>query len=177
MKNVSPRLVSMQCALLCAVSFSVSAQSNMVDSRPCNESPEYRAMDFWIGEWEVETAKGAAAGINRIEPVLDGCIVLENWTGKNGYSGKSFNLFHRDTSKWEQVWVDNQGQMTRYEGEAKDGNIYYRSERVDPDGKKVPMKMTFFPKGPDQLRQLGEASTDGGKTWTTEYDLLYKRKK
>jgi hypothetical protein len=27
------------------------------------------------------------------------------------------------------------------------------------------------------VRQLGEASADGGATWTVEYDLLYKRKK
>jgi hypothetical protein len=132
-------------------------------------------MDFWIGEWEVESAQGAPAGINKIEVVLDGCIILENWTGRNGYSGKSFNLYHRNTSKWEQIWVDNQGQLTRYEGEAKEGNIYYRSERVNPDGKKVPIKMTYFPKG-NQLRQLGEVSADGGATWTVEYDLLYKRK-
>jgi hypothetical protein len=174
MKNVSARLLWLQCVLLSAVS--AAAQTGAVQTRPCKESPEYRGMDFWIGEWEVETAQGAPAGINKIELILDGCIVLENWTGKNGYAGRSFNLFHGDTSKWEQIWVDNQGQMTRYEGEAKDGNIYYRSERVD-DGKKVPMKMTFIPKGPDQLRQFGEASADGGKTWTVEYDLLYKRKK
>ena len=62
--------------------------------------------------------------------------------------------------------MDNQGQVTRYEGEAKDGNIYYRTERVGPDGKKTMNKMTFFPKGPDQVRQFGETSTDGGATWT-----------
>jgi hypothetical protein len=161
--------------LLSAVS--AAAQTGTVQTRPCKESPAYRGMDFWIGEWDVVNAlNGAPAGTNRIELTLDGCIVLENWTGKNGYAGKSFNLYHPETSKWEQIFVDNQGQLTRYEGEAKDGNIYYRSERVD-DGKKVPMKMTFFPKGPDELRQLGEASTDGGASWSVEYDLLYKRKK
>ncbi len=175
MKNVSPRLVLMQCVLLSA--FSLSATAQQVNSRPCKESPAYRGMDFWMGEWDVETAKGAPAGASKIELILDGCIILENWTGKNGYAGKSFNLFHSDSSKWEQIWVDNQGQVTRYEGDAKDGNIYYRSERVDADGKKVLMKMTFFPKGPDQVRQFGEISPDGGATWTPEYDLLYKRKK
>jgi hypothetical protein len=103
--------------------------------------------------------------------------VLENWTGQNGYAGKSFNLFHRDSSKWEQIWVDNQGQVTRYEGEAKDGNIYYRTEGVGPDGKTTLNRMTFFQKAPDQVRQLGEKSQDGGASWSTEYDLLYKRKK
>ncbi len=159
------------------VSLAAAQAPTVVETRPCKESPEYRGMDFWVGEWEVESARGRPAGDSKIELVLDGCIVLENWTGRNGYTGKSFNLFHHDSSTWEQIWVDNQGQVTRYEGKAKDGNIYYRTERVDPDGKKTPARMTFFPQGPDRVRQLGETSTDGGATWTVEYDLLYKRKK
>jgi hypothetical protein len=27
------------------------------------------------------------------------------------------------------------------------------------------------------LRQFGETSTDGGKTWTPSFDLIYHRKK
>jgi hypothetical protein len=40
---------------------------------------------------------------------------------------------------------------------------------------KTLQKMTFF----DQhgtVRQLGETSTDDGKTWTVAYDLVYTRK-
>jgi len=171
MRNVRTVVVMLSLALA-MLSSNVRAQGT-----PCAQDPAFRAMDFWMGEWEVETAQGKAAGKSRIELVLDGCIVLENWTGQNGYAGKSFNLFHPDSSKWEQIWVDNQGQRTTYEGEAKDGNIYYRTETVEPDGKKVPARMTFFQNGPDQVRQLGEKSTDGGATWTVEYDLLYQRKK
>ena len=177
MKKVSPTWVLMQSVAFSLISILTSAQTPAVPSRPCKEAPEFRGMDFWIGEWVVETAQGRPAGQSKIELVLDGCIVLENWTGQNGYAGKSFNLFHSDSSKWEQIWVDNQGQVTRYEGEAKDGNIYYRTERVGPDGKKTLSKMTFFPKGPGEVRQFGETSADGGATWTAEYDLLYKRKK
>jgi hypothetical protein len=146
-------------------------------SRPCEEAPEFRALDFWIGDWAVETKEGKPAGSNRIELVLGSCIVLENWTGANGYEGKSFNLFHRETSKWEQVWVDNMGQMTKYEGEAREGNLYYRTEERGADGKTTLRRMTFYRVAPDQVRQLGEASQDAGKTWTIEYDLLYKRRK
>jgi hypothetical protein len=164
-------------AFFFAFSSPAAAQApTLVESRPCKESPQYRGMDFWVGEWEVETAQGKPAGSSKIELILDGCIVLENWTGRNGYAGKSFNLYHSDSSKWEQLWVDNQGQLTRYEGEAKSGDIFYRTESVGPGGKKTLRRMTFFQKGPD-VRQLGETSTDGGATWTVEYDLLYKRKK
>ena len=104
-------------------SLAVAQTPTLVESRPCKESPGYRGMDFWVGEWEVETAQGRPAGSSKIELVLDGCIVVENWTGRNGYAGKSFNLYHSDSSKWEQFWVDNQGQVTRREG-LNDPKIY-----------------------------------------------------
>jgi hypothetical protein len=68
------------------------------------------------------------------------------------------------------------GQMTKYEGEARDGNIYYRAEERAPDGKTTLRRMTFYRVGADQVRQHGESSTDAGKTWSVDYDLLYKRR-
>ena len=38
------------------------------------------------------------------------------------------------------------------------------------------VRMTFFNQGPNQVRQLGHISTDGGKTWTVTFDLTYVRK-
>ena len=38
------------------------------------------------------------------------------------------------------------------------------------------VRMTFFNQGPNQVRQLGQISTDGGQTWGVSYDLTYIRK-
>jgi hypothetical protein len=38
-------------------------------------------------------------------------------------------------------------------------------------------KLTFYNLGPDKVRQHGEISKDKGTTWSTEYDLEYRRKK
>lgn len=46
-----------------------------------------------------------------------------------------------------------------------------------PGSRLAKVRMTFFNQGPDQVRQLGEQSVDGGKTWTTSYDLVYRRRK
>jgi hypothetical protein len=37
-------------------------------------------------------------------------------------------------------------------------------------------RMTFHNLGKDKVRQHGENSNDGGKTWQTSYDLEYRRK-
>jgi hypothetical protein len=36
------------------------------------------------------------------------------------------------------------------------------------------MTYTKLPRG--EVRQFGENSADGGKTWTTSFDLIYARK-
>ncbi|MGH9322695.1 MAG: hypothetical protein ACRD21_08435 [Vicinamibacteria bacterium] len=177
MKNVSPRWMPMQFAVLLMISTAAAAQIAPADSRRCERNAGYRGMDFWIGNWDVETSEGKPAGKSQIELILGSCIILETWAGTGGYEGKSFNLFHPSTGRWEQIWVDNMGQITKYEGEAKDGDIYYRAESRDPDGTPALRKMTFYRKGPDQVRQFGESSKDGGKSWTVDYDLLYKRRK
>jgi hypothetical protein len=176
MRNVSPRWIPAQFLLLLSISAAVAAQSPAPDPRPCEKDPGYRAMDFWIGAWNVETAQGKPAGKSHIELILGSCIVLENWSGANGYEGKSFNLYLPDTSTWEQIWVDNAGEITKYEGEARGGNIYYRAHSKDPDGTAILRKMTFFKKDGDEVRQLGESSKDAGKTWTVDYDLIYRRR-
>jgi hypothetical protein len=48
---------------------------------------------------------------------------------------------------------------------------------VNRQGAPILQRMTFTPIDSATVRQFGETSTDGGKTWTTGYDLFYHRKK
>ena len=46
---------------------------------------------------------------NRITKVLDGCVILEEFTGTAGtrLDGRSFSTYDRATRRWKQTWVDN----------------------------------------------------------------------
>ena len=128
--------------------------------------------------------KGATAALARqvcrgIESVEGGCVIHEQYSNPGGYSGRSFNAYDRERKQWEQFWVDNQGGVHHYVGHARGGNMYYEAKNVQFSGMKAPgtVRMTFFKLGPDRIRQLGEQSTDGGRTWTTMYDLTYTRRK
>jgi tetratricopeptide (TPR) repeat protein len=151
------------------------------NARPCAFRPESRQLDFWIGEWDV-TQTGAPAGVNasrsRIESVENGCVIAEYYETPLGYAGRSYNAYEADKKRWEQFWVDNAGGLHHYVGHARAGNMYYEAEFVPP-GAAAPARarMTFFNQGSDQVRQLGEQSTDGGKTWTVSYDLTYRRRR
>jgi hypothetical protein len=70
--------------------------------------------------------------------------------------------------------VDSRGTITHYFGSFHDGNLYYEADQFGSHNK---VRMTFFNQGPSQVRQLGEISTDDGRTWSTTYDLTYLRKK
>lgn len=153
-------------------------------ARPCEFDDNYKAFDFWVGEWTVLTAgvpantPPASLPQNRIEKILNGCVILENWMpSPTAGGGKSFNIYNSTTRKWEQFWVDSVGTVVHFIGEVRDGNMYYASESVGANGQKNMSKMTFFNQGPDRLRQLWERSTDGGKTWTVAFDGMYMRKK
>jgi len=147
-------------------------------AEPCKNSPEYRQFDFWVGEWNVQNPLGQPAGTSSIQQILNDCIVFENWTGQGGYTGKSFNLYNKVTGKWEQIWVDSMGAITKYEGQlVKDGVLEYHYGSKEADGSTMQHRLTFFKLGPDRVRQFSETSVDDGKTWSTEYDLTYIRKK
>ena len=151
---------------------------------PCTTDPVYRQFDFWIGEWDVYAKNGKKAGDSKIDLILDSCIILENWKSANVsqgvyYAGKSFNTYNAATKQWQQTWVDNTGNTTEFlRGNGSDGKIVYYADKVmDPKGKSFMRRLTFTKLSNDKVRQFGERSDDEGKTWTTEYDLEYRRKK
>ncbi len=79
------------------------------DEQVCSDFEVYHQLDFWVGEWEVVDRQGALQGHNRIEKILNGCVVFENWTSANGSEGKSWFYLDPVNQSWKQVWVTEQG--------------------------------------------------------------------
>lgn len=140
---------------------------------PCAFSPEARQFDFWIGSWDVRTPQGDLAGTNDVKPGAGGCVLVENWKSAQGGPGQSLNFYDPDAKLWRQIWVDSNAQVTRFEGTFTEGQMRFHGERVMTGGQRVPVKMTFTPLPDGRVRQMGESSSDGGKSWSVEYDLYY----
>lgn len=150
------------------------------NQRPCAYSAENRQFDFWLGEWAVTTTQGSVpAGDSKIELILEDCVVQENWKSLNSpYSGKSYNIYNQAQKRWEQYWVDNVGGNIFFYGGLKDGVMdYYTDEIPQAGGPSLKRHLQFIPVGNDKVRQFSRGSTDGGKTWSVEYDFTYTRKK
>lgn len=152
-------------AALLATSAMAEAQSG-----PC-DAPERRQFDFWVGDWRVTTPDGKHAGDNRIEKVLDGCALHESWQGAGGGRGFSYNAYDPERKVWHQTWVDKQGNLLLLEGGLRGGRMVLEG----PQGK-VLNRITWTPAQDGTVRQRWETSPDQGKTWTTVFDGLYRRK-
>ncbi len=157
------------------------AQNSYGQKLPCS-NPVYRQFDFWIGEWEAFGVDGTKAGNSKISLILDSCVILEEWTSAGiqqglRYAGKSFNTYNSTTKQWQQTWVDNVGGTNEYLiGKFENNQIIYSSTpfKFTKDSMAI-RKMTFTNLSPVKLRQHGEISKDKGISWTTEYDLDYRR--
>jgi hypothetical protein len=144
--------------------------------RPCTE-PEFHEFDFWIGTWEVRTPDGKVAGTNRIEPILDGCVLQESWRGAKGLQGSSLNMYVPSTKRWHQTWMDQQGTLLLLDGAFQDGSMVLRGESPSSQkpGVVTQQRITWTPASDGTVRQLWEASEDAGKSWTTVFDGRYSR--
>lgn len=139
-------------------------------------SDAHRALDFWVGQWTVATPDGKPSGTSRVERVLDGCVIMENWSTIGApYAGKSFNTYNPADGKWTQHWVDTSGASVLMSGGFEGRKLVYRRDLVRRDGTPAKARMTFFNAGDGRVRQLVEQSIDNGQTWTAQVDLRYTR--
>lgn len=147
------------------------------NQRPCAHLTENRALDFWVGDWEVRSQEGTVVGQNSITVENTDCWIHEHWSSGLGGAGESFNFYNATTRKWHQTWVDDQGEIAEFDGDFHDGAMRLEGYRQGPAKDRIPARLTLTPLPDGTVRQLGENSTDGGKTWTVLYDFIYARKK
>ena len=142
---------------------------------PSCDRPEHRQFDFWVGEWDV-TVSGKPAGTNSITKEMKGCVIHEHWSGGGGLRGESFNIWDRTRKKWHQTWVTDTGNLLVLEGEFVNGAMQMTGESMTAKGA-VTNRVTWTPNPDGSVRQFWESSTDGGNTWQTSFDGLYRRAK
>ena len=133
-----------------------------------------RQFDFWVGDWSV-TVGGQHAGDNRIDKILSGCALLENWTGAGGMSGKSLNFYDPVRERWHQTWIDDRGGSLALDGTFTAGSMVLSGTQQDKAGKTTLNRITWTALPSGQVRQVWETSADG-KSWTVAFDGLYTRK-
>ena len=151
--------------------------------QPDCKAPIHRQFDFWIGEWDVvpngqTPPPGQRPSVNVITSAHAGCVIVENWTANTGGTGMSVNIYDRSRGQWHQTWVDSVGGVHEYWGNLEgDRMVFHGTTPVPPNPNlRMRVRLTFFNQGPDRVRQLSERLNADG-TWTTNYDLIYTRRR
>lgn len=167
---------SLAAVLLVPGPAAVGAQ-DATNPEPCMDRAEARQFDFWVGHWDVyHPEEGRKLGENVIQPLLEGCGLLENWTGAGGSSGKSLNFFDAQRKTWRQVWVSDRGNVLDYRrGEFRNGAMRFEGLTIDPAGDTTLQKLTFYAVSGDTVRQVFESSKDG-ETWSTDWVGIYVKR-
>lgn len=139
-------------------------------TEPCKYDPAYRALDFWIGDWTV-TSGESVAGKSHVEAAVDGCAILEQWTGAYDSPGRSISAYDAASKTWMQRYVSGRARITDYAGSVlPDGSI-----QLTASNGKTLTRMTYTRLANGSVRQRFEISNDGGVHWTPPNDLIYER--
>jgi Protein of unknown function (DUF1579) len=146
----------------------------------CN-SPESKLLDFWVGTWEISHVDEGkpVKSHNQVTKILEGCAVLEEFTGAPGskLDGRSFSSYDRATKQWKQTWVDNTASYLDFTGGMVDGKMIFVREAVQKDGRKFLQRMVFQDIKTNSVKWLWQKSEDGGKIWKTQWEIDYRRVK
>lgn len=143
---------------------------------PCRQAA-YRAFDFWVGHWRVESDDGQLLGHNRITREEGGCLLLERWQGAKGSTGQSYNYYDPQAAHWRQVWV-SQGSIIDYAGGLTDaGAMRLEGEIVYHAGGRFEFRGTWTPLEDGRVRQHFEQYDPDAKQWNDWFVGIYHRTK
>ena len=138
----------------------------------------HRALDFWLGEWDVTGPDGARAGHNVIARAQAGCLVTENWTSAGGTHGQSMNFYSPTTASWHQVWVDEGGTVLMLQGTPAPGSMIWDGETRTERGA-LKHRITLTRRDADTVHQLWEmwpVADTSAAARQVAFDGVYRRR-
>jgi hypothetical protein len=164
-------VVTMACA-------SADAQQS-AQAPPCS-GPEFRQMDFWLGDWDARYSNDPstpADGRNVITREYGGCVIQEAFDGgpaAQGLIGHSVSTYHAPVQKWRQTWVDNQGGYFALVGGPMGDDFALENTRLSDSAPY--MRMLFEDITPSSFTWRWQQSTDAGATWADQWVIYYSRR-
>jgi ketosteroid isomerase-like protein len=141
---------------------------------PSCVAPESRQFDFWVGDWDAYDVDSptTVAARTRVDRMLDGCVLTEDYQGTNGLKGQSFTMYDASRKVWHQSWVTNRGQLLVIEGGLQAGEMVLSG--VDhAAGEQTLVRGTWKPVD-GGVRETAVTSADSGKTWKPWFDILFR---
>jgi hypothetical protein len=140
----------------------------LADPDACSD-PAHHEFDFWIGQWDSFDQAGALQGHLSVRPILEGCVLEEQWTGTDGGTGRSFTIYDATRKLWNQTWVSSHGTLLPLEGRRVQKAMVLMGQHVQPDGTLALHRTIWTPLPTGDVRQVWDYTTDGAQTWVVNY--------
>ncbi|NNE66044.1 MAG: hypothetical protein HKN33_05705 [Pyrinomonadaceae bacterium] len=147
-----------------------------------------RQFDFWVGAWDVNLRvqqkdnswKDQHKSTAHIYKILAGKAILELWSeNKDGINGYSLRYYNPNTDKWD-LWLNwpgkNRSGTTGLTGSFRHGRGEFFAERKIDERTTQIRRYTFSDATPTSLRWDDAYSTDGGKTWSSNWIMEFSRR-
>ena len=157
-----------------AVFSQTSATAEVPPKGPCATGP-FREFDFWAGDWEVHDANGKLAGHNTVSIEELGCVVVEDWHGANGTTGRSLNYYDPGAKRWKQRWAGLGVVLEMDGGMQGDAMVMEGPAQYIGQNRTTILRGTWNKLPDGRVRQQFHESDDGGKTWKPWFDGYYTR--
>jgi hypothetical protein len=154
---------------------------------PSCAAPEFRQLDFWIGDWDVAvharssataTQWGDAKGHQHVEAILGGCAIAEHFRADGPptpWAGASYSMWQPQLGKWRQTWVDDSAGFLVFKGGPEANGFVLYGEPKDVAGAKTQMRMVFSAITPTSLHWEWQQSSDGWATVAPLMQVDYRR--
>jgi len=180
LREPSLRLIlTLFCAALIVLSNGQLASSQTADGqtpkRAACLAPEYHQFDFWIGDWDTFELndRDKVVARNRVDSILDGCVLREVYEQGDGLTGQSFTIYDAARKVWHQSWVTNRGQLLVLEGGMQSDRMVLSGTDRTADGKSIQLRGVWT-RVEGGVRETAETSADGGKTWKPLFDIVFR---
>lgn len=175
--------------IVLGISLAASAQV-MYPSGSDFSKADYRAFDFWIGEWDVDlkirneanewpVSKQAQV---KVFPVLQGKAIMELWNekkeGLDGIRGFSLRYYNTESGKWDLIlhWPrPNWGRTAVFQGEEIHGRFDFQTRFPLNDSTFQTVIYRFADISENTLRWQDFYSRDDGATWTSNWIMEFTR--
>lgn len=135
-------------------------------------SPENQ-FDFWLGEWDCAWGEDGK-GTNRVERILDGKIIQENFHAPD-FEGISVSSYDHERNLWCQTWVDTNGTYLDFTGKFEAGKMILARDAI-VRGEACKQRMVWYDIHEDRFEWNWERSEDGGANWRVLWQIHYTRR-
>ena len=139
----------------------------------CSES--HQQFDFWVGHWVVKDTLGNKVGENLISRAEGNCVITEKWKGASGTTGMSVNYFDSSDATWNQLWIDNQGNILKLKGTFDSGKMLLKSDLIKGGEQEYRNQIAWSLNEDGSVTQSWETTDVNGSHLKTLFKGIYSR--